>query len=1452
MTVFDALMNEGAAKRDGLDQQAIVKLVFEGSLRIREGTVVPDLSLEKFKFTPPAPTSPLISSFQTPTGLRVSTSQGVRQDRPVPSIESNINHHPRSKRQGFGRGSPMAIQDSQVVLEDVGEKATEPRHSQEEEEPKAESPELARGPYSFPLPQSGDNPPLENEPVPESDQIPSTAIRIFSQESERLISPSVLHPHAKAGPSQHSPLTDARSLSKRVSSAPGLSHQDKAGKRQKNSAPITPPSDSARDTAFGTKSTNSKLSRPSCRISPARPLSLSDQHFPQKPRSGNNVYDVPESEIEDSQNGLELPPAKKRKLVDSGHNSPTSVRSSERIDSRSASQVGDRIRQPLANNAFSDRRIEKLNEILPLSDRDLPLNASGSKESSEEGGSVSSEAVTGQDEIDQQLRDSTNAAAIDRQDLDESLDSNDVGEAETLIYEDVEGGVKSIRGDQRSFVQDSGPKYAGDSAHDHDSEFKDFGRHNPDSDSEKENLNFRVERGAGLSYHDQDSAHGSQSPSNSAGENVAAVNYIGNNLDTVPQLAPDLLPVKQRTALGILKSISLERGSHAESDDMDREKSYPKQDVKKDVDREFEDAASTADNSSIEDKKDLEGPNKRQENSQLPDLTNDATSAECLKSKTEPSKSTLSAATSQIPRRQSQSADANDFVDELQRKGNVVTKKRKRHLMQEKALALNESEIADTTTTNAIDHASDDAENAAKRPKKAQKTTLNGVDVKGVAENGSRLLKPTSSSIRSKKKTPPGVKGGQISNSEGTSSSKADRLPNKKKKISASNADVLSADIAHEPKTTTKKQLSADSGDSGDSVFKESGNTRRIGLGITSSPSHHRTKPSDLSITTSEPATSAQSRPKKKSSTTPIPGGKSSEILELKNALSSRTVLENNSTGASSDDEVLESDSIGRDDSSKTGTSKNQLQRVDTASPAPIIPNGMSEETWRKLVSKNADNPSAPVQSRKRTSQRLEREVCRDDTANQTKQVNERGSNANVKAMATAKKRDGTEKLMKARSSPSLMTLELGDKAKQSTEPPAKSSEGAKTSNSRKNAKKIVSKDNGSVLKGKAKSSIKPRTEDRDQSDPSNEKDQKALAPTKKRRDEKTETQIMPNVTTTATRMNQARPSDKSELSHRGQSDSEIEPEDNGSEISEASKNPARADGKFARLNVESENNSGSFKDNTKARRTGKKPTADRENSGIKASAVDISSAAPRISRNKNSTISATTPSSGKGKPADTVGYPRPSPSFNVHQPASEAAPKAPTSRKAADVKEAHRAIHATNAPPMLRSDNAKTERPQQSGGNRLAAMRRKQEEEKAAAQVAARKAEAERQRARLINAQHSTISSSSDSSDSSDDSESDSDAGPPKRLSGTGSSSAQSSYAHSEQNGAAAGLKQPLKAPVSMSTNQAGKEASLDSVSDDSDDNTEVMKRDRTPPPKRGAPKGLLEGIKKALAGVR
>ena len=163
MSPFDAFMNEGLAKKDGSDQDAIIKLITEGDLRLREGSVVPDLTPSKFKFDPPPP-PPTWAQSQNPfsTITQASNAHSVSSigsgplsenipeaDRPIRSRERDDSDGTVRKRKRYSRGSPIVIQDSQPGSKYSDGALADLHDDSVDNEPKSESPELGARPRNL-------------------------------------------------------------------------------------------------------------------------------------------------------------------------------------------------------------------------------------------------------------------------------------------------------------------------------------------------------------------------------------------------------------------------------------------------------------------------------------------------------------------------------------------------------------------------------------------------------------------------------------------------------------------------------------------------------------------------------------------------------------------------------------------------------------------------------------------------------------------------------------------------------------------------------------------------------------------------------------------------------------------------------------------------------------------------------------------------------------------------------------------------------------------------------------------------------------------------------------------------------------------------------------------------------------------------------------------------------
>lgn len=1415
MTVYDALINEGAAKRDGLDQQATIKLVFEGGLGQREGTVAPDLSLAKFQFTPPK----LPPSFRS--GIQTTADQAV------PTIERDGNFQPATGRHVGREGSAIVIQDSQAAFRNA-QRVSGVNGYIQDEEPKSESPEIADSPYKYPPSQSRDLQSLQDTSNLLVGQESSHVVQARGQDHERISTPSTQHLSVEIRQSHPLPLTHTHSLSTRISPAPRprLRLQDEPNQPRKNSLSVTPPLEAPRDRTLGSKSSNSKLSRPSCKTLPTPTI----RSFSSKQKSDNDVYNVCESEIEDSQFGPVIPPNKKRKVAAGKHHVSPNPRPAKRADNRPSLGTDGSNRFSLSNgNLFGHSLVEANGTSVAANDA-FHDNLSDLEKSNEGNGSAYSEAITGQDVIDQQLQESTDATtgAV------RGIDSNEDGEVEAFIHEDT-GDEADLNGqDKMSVVEDSGPKYAGGSGQDRDTEFKASKSPRLSNDSEKENMSFAAERNARISYHGQDTRKHLRSSLGHMGEIIAAIDQHENNTGTDLTQSLNSIPGRQRTALGILSDMS-DESSHLE---VDGAEGGPKE-------KSGEQVEGAADLSVDEIGGDISRPTESVLDS-LPEAQHDP-HADRLDTES-------IAIKHGFPSPQNEPSKLDNEIEKTRSKqqDNGTTKKRKYQPEQKAGQISTAGKVADMVSTDTTGDASDKAKNTAKRVKKARRPVSDQTDSLNVAEDAN--TKSTSISSIEKKKVQPAGEGEKQSAKDQTASSPlVDRPIKKKRKIPSQvpsqnpshHADNGSAHLAHELKPATDIPIPAADQALKDSIAKKTDNTQRMGLGITSSPIHHKIKSVDLSLTASEPTGPSNPLPKKKKkpSTALIPGVKKPEASKTKNLDNPRAASGSIITDPSGPEESTSNPKSDERRSPHFALEK-QPERVQTGSPAPIIlPKGVSEESYWKMVSKNKDKTSIPVNSKKQVSRPLGSNTSEESTVGQTGQESAGIPKVKKKETAAIKAIDTSGAGAITRSSKKQTTSKAKGVADQGGRPSGESLETLKDSNSKKmKRKKTVSKENSTAQ-------IDQR--------PSSGDGQTSLASPKmpKSSVRTEEAQVKPKTLPTNDGTIESKdpqhdaPLEHQVLSRLSQSDSEAESSENSSASPEAQDAQLKPKEKSAQSMDRLRNKLDTISDKTEAEPSHKTLSMTREDSGFESGAGDKSSTSLKALMTE-ALASAGTPPSTKSKSSGTVSHSRPVSSSSTRNHANTTTKKAPTSKKASESGTIIQPLKKSNPSLTTKPGNEATNNTQLPKENILASMRRDREIQKAANETA-RKAEAEKQRARLANARRSSASSSS-GSDSSDESESDSDAANlPEKSAAVASNSGKLSHAHPTLENGVSSLNRPFKVPTSISTKPARKDTSSDSESDDSDD-SEIVKRDKTPPPKKSVPKGLSGSIKRAMSGVR
>ncbi|KAL9113680.1 MAG: hypothetical protein Q9227_002125 [Pyrenula ochraceoflavens] len=403
MSPFDAFINEGQARREGYDQRATIKLILDRGLRIREDSVVPDLTATKFRFDPPPP----IPLFHQPTV--------PESDRPIQSLEGGNNGGVVQRRPRQRQEAAIIIPDSQADNQDVEDTEVRANITLNETEPKSESPELELGTSSFPPTTRTTQSPPQASPAQQAAPIATEP----AQQNQEEVDPDVQTPNLSDRPSRDTilhrsgdaPRSPLRSIS--LGARQRLEGHNHELDRQ--NVPITPPSDGAQNARAKSKSSNGKLSRPACKISAPEASSTSAIAFPVQRRK-RDVYDVPESDIEDSQAAHAYQSGKKRKLDSNNGGSSNGASKLGLPVNRSSPFVQGRVRSSEYHDLLNDRYTRTVDGPRVARDK-RPVydftNPDTLPYEDEEEAEQNSEPTSAQDEVDQQLfNDSMNQTRI--------------------------------------------------------------------------------------------------------------------------------------------------------------------------------------------------------------------------------------------------------------------------------------------------------------------------------------------------------------------------------------------------------------------------------------------------------------------------------------------------------------------------------------------------------------------------------------------------------------------------------------------------------------------------------------------------------------------------------------------------------------------------------------------------------------------------------------------------------------------------------------------------------------------------------------------------------------------------------------------------------------------------------------------------------------------------------
>lgn len=891
MTVFDALMNEGAAKRDGLDQQAVIKLVFEGGLRVREGSIVPDLSLAKFQFAPPPPPPPFGQVGQIFTQAKESRDQHMLEvsrssqahsketNRLIPSIERD-GYQIRSKGEHIQeKGSPIVIQDSQAILGDGS--ALINGGDEREEEPKSESPELLNGPHHYPPTQKGDLEPTEPAIGIQPQHNTTPALRSGGDEIAESTAGRASYHSLQDDTSSH-PQHDFQSPLQNKSRASGPYIHEEGSRNNNGKSLMTPPGNSNCELSR-TKSTSSRLSRPSCRISPRSANVLNHGRMPSTARVGKDVYDVLESEIEDTQRTPMVPLKKKRKLHEDNRSSSSKDQPYKKVDRRPSLRSAEKLGSPEISGTPSTHRKDTPNQS-HFSMKEVSAPRTTSIDSSRENQSVYSDAVTGQDEVDQQLFESTNAATDETHESNEHVDSDGGEKTHTFIHEDARSEHEPPR--YSSVIDDSGPRYAGGSARNSDLPFGDTRQHNTESDSEKENI-----RSGPRDQVENDARQAFLPPAENR-ENIADIGPIEASSDTVQSKSSQTRTRNNRVALGLLNDTSKEEN-------------------------DVSDPANNTQDEALEDaREDSSSPTSEQIQQQHP-------------------RENFSARPS--AESHEDSLDNDYEVNEILQKPVPETRKRKRVFVEIPKGRSTPRRTAFIPKSHNGDHCLEIAGAATTRTKKSQQSSSNTNDARGAAPTSQTAApQPPRITRKPKKKVPLVVEKETIPKASVTA-----KTIDKESDVGGNDARPCSTDRA-----------------SADAFARING------------PSGAPSKSSVMENTTPDSGVSASRLPKRRrkangSSTALVPGGRPSNTPAPKQ---SRSAVDH-SGDVSSKAKASNSKSIIKDAEPSKSAPREAKGVHSTASPAPILPAGMTEESYRKKVSGFVDKPYITKQRQKQTPQ---------------------------------------------------------------------------------------------------------------------------------------------------------------------------------------------------------------------------------------------------------------------------------------------------------------------------------------------------------------------------------------------------------------------------------------------------------------------------------------------------
>jgi len=274
--VSDLLVDEGKAARDGSDQHVTIKVIQEEGHALREGSVIPDLTPAHFQ--PPArPPVPKFSDIESSLGKRphgFEEGQGAHDATP-----------------GNKRIRPLEIQETQEQDEVVG--------SIERDVPLG-SPELVQNTPSLPLHviQTPGRPVGQAKTEapdflrPRHDILPATA-----DELEDLSAAPVAFTLGHQHPAKRKRVSAFGTDQPERNGVVFSRRVELPGELGRSQAPMTPPSDIPRNVSASVNAHLNNSNRGA--KSPAPQTSASSNKFKFPPR--RNVYDFPESDIDDSQ-----------------------------------------------------------------------------------------------------------------------------------------------------------------------------------------------------------------------------------------------------------------------------------------------------------------------------------------------------------------------------------------------------------------------------------------------------------------------------------------------------------------------------------------------------------------------------------------------------------------------------------------------------------------------------------------------------------------------------------------------------------------------------------------------------------------------------------------------------------------------------------------------------------------------------------------------------------------------------------------------------------------------------------------------------------------------------------------------------------------------------------------------------------------------------------------------